>query len=250
MKYLVSFLAGVAVGAVGTMFWLQKDYKKKLDELKNMPSEQGESMENPEKDGKKETGKEEKTASEDPEIRRPEDGKRVLMGKTDLYGYTNYSTNEGHEREIEDRKRENDAENEQKMVDYASLYDENVTKSGAKSDALTDKSDAWDEEDDEFDVEERVKETEYGPPYEISEFEYLDNAENYAKKEIKYYAGNDVFCDENDECVTFLAQCVTFDNQKWRMEIEKNEPEKVWVKNDQIGVLYEVWIVYDSYSEG
>ena len=241
MRQIIFFLTGAVIGAGGALLWLQKDYKKKLEALENRMNEQAEAAEKDENEGKEDKDESE-NGDEDPDLRNKNDGKRVLIGKTDLYGYTNYTTKEGLERENEDRKRENYAKNDEKMRDYASLYPENVTKSGAKSDALEDKSDAFDPggptDDDNF-----------GPPYEISEFEYIDNPWNYQKREIKYYVENDIFTDENDECVTFLAQCVTFENQKWRIEIEKTRPEKLWVKNDQISTLYEIWVVYDAYSE-
>ena len=248
MKQVIIFLAGVAVGAAGALFYLQKDYKKKLNELGNVPFESSEDKKSEEK-GQKTRKNEGNSEEEEPEIRKKSDPKRVLMGKTDRYGYTNYGTKESLEREKEDRKRDEMLKNSENSRDYASLFDENVAKSGAKSDALDDESDALDDEDDEFEFQEDENDVNDRPPYEISEFEFVENPDHYQKREIKYYVENDIFTDENDECVTFLAQCVTFGNEKWRMEIENLRPEKVWIRNDSISVLYEVNIIFDAYSE-
>ena len=243
MKGLLIFAAGAACGVAGTLFWLQRDYKKRLDDLENRVFEaQNQGSEGSEEgsDGDKKDEKSDENESKgEAELRRVNENRRVLMGKTDLYGYTNYSGGGEFVRET--------GEKSEKIADSDVENEENLGKN-------CEKSGENDPENDEnvatFFSESGNKSGNIATFYPISEEEYYETQGFYDKNELKFYAKNDVFVDFEGNCCHFsekLPLCCHFCLQKVATISGDFEEQKLWVRCDKIGADFEILAVNEEY---
>lgn len=264
MKYLFCFVSGAALGAFGALFWLQRDYKKRIDEINsrgnygentdpegNSGSENAENQDkNGPSDGKNKAKKKEKSDEndEDPALKQAEiekkkwseEQKKSAERLSKRHGYVNYSDCSASDRaDFRDENGYSPGQSDVKESENEDSDDENKDDSG----------DFEDENDFEMSENAENKAIRGDNIRTITHEDYLWIGPEWQKSEIKYYFDNDVFCDEDDVCVPFLVQCVTSDLQKWHAKIAELQPDFVWILNEKMGSAYEISVIYDAYVE-
>lgn len=223
MKGLIIFGFGAVFGSLGTLFWLQKDYKKRLEQaekdLYSRLKEEKNASENSKNEGSEEGKSEENKADseekDESELHRVQENQRVLGTISGGLGYSNNVENDS-------LIRENAVQN----VDYSSFSrDKNEENSVS---LLKTKSDTCHED---------------GKIYEISYEDFEYEAPQNDKKCLKYYAENDIFVDfEGEVCDT-----CHFLNSGWHKNLKRCMPEKMWIRDEIHGCDYEILVVDDAY---
>ena len=223
MKGLIIFGFGAVFGSLGTFLWLQKDYKKRLEQMENEVysrlKEEKNASENGKTEGSEEGKSEENKADSEEkgesELRRVQENQRVLGTISSGLGYVNQSENDS-------LIRENAVQN----VDYSSFSRGESEKNSVS--LLKTKSDTCHKD---------------GKIYEISYEDFEYEAPQNDKKCLKYYAENDTFVDFDGT----ISDTCHFLNSGWHENLKRCMPEKMWIRDDIHGCDYEISVVDDAY---
>ena len=83
-------------------------------------------------------------------------------------------------------------------------------------------------------------------PYLISEDQYAEERDEYEKLGLIYYSGNQILCDEMD---VFIEDEVKLIGPRAITRLH-NEPENMWVRNEEMETDFEIIAVNRNYGEG
>jgi hypothetical protein len=87
-----------------------------------------------------------------------------------------------------------------------------------------------------------------GEPYVISVEEFSEGKENYDKSTIYYYEADETLADENEETITDVIATVGRDSLN-AFGVNSGDDDIVYVRNEKIGIDYEVIRIKGSYQE-
>ena len=256
MKNLMIFLAGIAVGAGGTLLWLYKDYEKKVeDEVEKVTFDM---KKRAKEEARKDLEEERNKAREKAEQDYVEAAQSFSARLTDRLGYTNYAGETGSERvETRDFNDENDGffgKNLEKIEEMSRVSEEKSEKNGEKSSEndenyvslLKTKSGACARKSGALDTSNYKNDDFEEKIHGISPQDFVHTGRDFSKRTLIFYAKNGIF---TDGCATFCANAPLLVGEKWRMEVGKYEENVAYIRNEKIGADYEI-IVEDSAFEG
>jgi hypothetical protein len=225
IKMLLVFLAGIGAGAIGTYFLMRDQYETVVEEEEIEPGETSDEHVPGESNITDDMTKTDLiTDSDNDEISVTKEGieeKKVLVHRQSRYN---------------------------KMV---RRYDK-IAHGDRNSD---DPSELEHPEDDEEDYDKGERMTNEanriyskGSPYIISLEEFSDEAPNYDKSTIYYYADDNTLSDENEEIITDVISIVG-DQALYSFGDRSEDPEIVYVRNEKLQIDYEIVCLNKSYSE-
>lgn len=208
------FIGGVAVGAVSAVVAMKRMYDDVEDELYAMkhPELAKKPMNVPEGEGEAENNEPAATKESDVVIEMNRDGLKISKPHT-LGTVT---------RRQEERTDYNKKVN---YLGYNTMSDEE-----AKA------------------AREFPREDNPGKPHIISLEEFSEEMEHYDKATIYFYEDDEVLADENEEMIQDVSGTVG-DEALTSFGILSNDDEIVYVRNDKLGIDYEVIRLSKSYSE-
>lgn len=82
----------------------------------------------------------------------------------------------------------------------------------------------------------------YEPPHVISDEEFNSGAQHHDKISLYFYTEDEVVCDENEEIVSDVEGVLGED-----LVNEFDTQNMVWVRNDSLGIDYEIVAIHKSY---
>lgn len=103
------------------------------------------------------------------------------------------------------------------------------------------------DEDDEQPPAEDDAATGETEPYVITEERFAEEMLDHDKLSWTYYAGDDVLADENDEVIDEIEGTVGWGNLDMKYTTLAH-PHQVFVRNERLGIDYEITITYESYK--
>lgn len=153
---------------------------------------------------------------------------------------------------------------EEELVDYTKFYkseqpeSENIVEELAEEEAPLDEDDP-DYEDDILQEGEEAPDYADPPkpkhkhPYTITEDEYISSEGGYDKLYLSFYAFDKTLSTDHDELITDVNSVVGNALDDFIRHAEQGiEPKNtlLWVRNDQLGVDYEISYISGSYLDG
>lgn len=101
---------------------------------------------------------------------------------------------------------------------------------------------------DEWDLEAEMENRERGRPYVITSGEFESNDDGLDILQMTYFAYDDTLVDEQDQLVDDTDSVVGDDNLK-RFGHGSGDPKTVYVRNDRLGVIYDITRDGGSYAQ-
>jgi hypothetical protein len=97
-----------------------------------------------------------------------------------------------------------------------------------------------------LEIDEPVRDTEY--PYVISIEEFSEERDDFDKISLSFYDVDRVLTDENEDVITDIDSVIGTEALS-RFGVVSENPDVVYVRNEQLSTDYEIICIHDSYAE-